>query len=912
MKHMAPPNLVFMGVCGCGKSTVAELYARHTDAALIEADFFHPPENIAKMSAGTPLTDADRAGWLAALATRIADGKARGEALVVTCSALKKAYRDRLRAGDPELLFVFLDGGQELLQARLDGRKGHFMPSSLLGSQLATLERPDPDTENCLQVSISLTPDEICATVAGAARPQGLTMTQGLTASPPPQASPPAHLIEPARATDVVSPPFQLIDLPDALLCSILTSTTSLSAAAAATAACRAIRSLGLSGMLWRALIFERWPSFVGATPSEWGLADERSLFEALERYIGPLAVQDSGRWVLVSDFPWCGLMHLRLCSERSAAGRRPRGLEAVGIRLALRGAGRTATLTLAAEPGPSILISFECRQATAAADDDDPAATAATAADDPAAATAADGTSAWAHLSAPPPPLPSPPPRLCVVPRASVIGRSCSLEFHTDPTDEMSVDHRAKSAQPPYCPYEEMVPLGFLASMHEGRSDAVLRFAWLPAPPPPADAAPADTTAAPTTAPLPLAQLDPADHVALIGGQPRWAPQHRHTLWIEWLVDRLEAASRGDMGRLASRRVRALRALRAQSLRSPAASGAAGATAGSRLMERLRVLFGRAYAGVATDFLSRNDLAAAGGSNSASALDETDVTAAEGPVECAIILSRLPSCSQPCPLHPPLHFGEGVNASMLPAPGHPCLACMCSPRRPLFPTGVDASMLPAPGLYASDYGQQYAPRNIEVVAVRVMRLGPSELDTARRMWRERLGERLGEERLGEAARRRLHLSREAPRLGAATLVATKVVGDVHVPAGATTFYVPLEGHSEQRRFGALDEPPCLACMCSPRRPLFPTGEQRRFVEEPILPEWPSAAAGAVPSTSASTLPLEAKPLWKGYGCLATPGFRSSQFSEGRLQVLDEHRFVFSWLGENEHVYHRLPDQWDS
>eukprot|EP00900_Chrysochromulina_parva_P005497 jgi/Chrpa1/14949/Chrysochromulina_OHIO_Genome00022420-RA len=316
---MASPNLVFMGVCGCGKSTVAELYARHTDAVLIEADFFHPPENIAKMSAGTPLTDADRAGWLAALATRIADGKGRGEAMVVTCSALKKAYRDRLRAGDPELLFVFLDGGQELLQARLNARKGHFMPSSLLGSQLATLERPDPTNEICLQV-----------------------------------------------------------------------------------------------------------------------------------------------------------------------------------------------------------------------------------------------------------------------------------------------------------------------------------------------------------------------------------------------------------------------------------------------------------------------------------------------------------------------------------------------------------------------------------VAVRVMRLGPSALDTARRMWR---GERLGEEeRPGEAARRRLHLCREAPRLGAATLVATKVVGDVHVPAGATTFYVPLEGHSEQRR----------------------------FEEEPILPVWPSAASGAVPSTSAGTLPLEAKPLWKGYGCLAAPGFRSSQYSEGRLQVLDAHRFVFSWLGEIEHVYHRLPDQWDS
>lgn len=858
---MASTNLVFMGVCGCGKSTVAELYARHTDAVLIEADFFHPPENIAKMSAGTPLTDADRAGWLAALATRIADGKGRGEAMVVTCSALKKAYRDRLRAGDPELLFVFLDGGQELLQARLDSRKGHFMPSSLLGSQLATLERPDPNNETCIQVSISLTPDMICATVAGAARPQGLTMTQGSTVPPPPQASPPAHLIEPARATDVVSPPLHLIDLPDALLCSILTSSTSLSAAAAATASCKAIRSLALSGMLWRALIFERWPSFVGETPSEWGLADERSLFEALERYIGPLAVQDGGRWALVSDFPWCGLMHLRLCGERSAAGRhagrRPRGLEAVGMRLALRGTGRTATLTLAAEPGPSILINFECRQATAAndEDDDDPAATAATAAADPAAATAADGTSAWVqHLRTPPLLLPSPPPRLSVVPRASVIGRACSLEFLTDPTDEMSVDHRAKSAQPPYCPYEEMVPLGFLASMHEGRSDAVLRFAWLPAPPPPADcrvaadAAPADATAAH----IPLApQLNPADQVALNGGQPRWAPQHRHTLGIEWVFDRLEAASRGDMGRLASRRMRALRALRAQNPTSPAASGAAGAGARNRLMEGLRVLFGELHPGVATDLLFRSGLAAAAGSSSASAFDETTV---EGPVECAIILSRLPTCSQSCPLHPPLNFGEGI----------------------------DASMLPAPGLYASDYGQQYAPRNIEVVAVRVMRLGPSALDTARRMWR---GERLGEEeRPGEAARRRLHLSREAPRLGAATLVATKVVGDVHVPAGATTFYVPLEGHSEQRR----------------------------FEEEPILPVWPSAASGAVPSTSAGTLPLEAKPLWKGYGCLAAPGFRSSQYSEGRLQVLDAHRFVFSWLGEIEHVYHRLPDQWDS
>jgi gluconokinase len=167
---MAHPNLVFMGVSGCGKSTVAEMYAQRTGATLIEADVFHPPANIAKMSSGIPLTDEDRAGWLAAMADRLAKGKARGEAMVVTCSALKKAYRDRLRQGDPDLFFVFLDGSQELLQARLDARKGHFMPPGLLGSQLATLERPNLATERCLHVSISLSPEQICATVAVAMR----------------------------------------------------------------------------------------------------------------------------------------------------------------------------------------------------------------------------------------------------------------------------------------------------------------------------------------------------------------------------------------------------------------------------------------------------------------------------------------------------------------------------------------------------------------------------------------------------------------------------------------------------------------------------------------------------------------------------------------------------------------------
>jgi carbohydrate kinase (thermoresistant glucokinase family) len=104
------------------------------------------------------------------MADRLAEGKARGEAMVLTCSALKLAYRDRLRAGDPDLFFVFLDGSRELLQARMDARKGHFMPPGLLGSQLATLERPNLASEKCLHVSISLTPEQICATVAVAMR----------------------------------------------------------------------------------------------------------------------------------------------------------------------------------------------------------------------------------------------------------------------------------------------------------------------------------------------------------------------------------------------------------------------------------------------------------------------------------------------------------------------------------------------------------------------------------------------------------------------------------------------------------------------------------------------------------------------------------------------------------------------
>lgn len=163
---MAHPNVVFMGVCGCGKSTVARRYAAGAGYVVVEADDFHPPANVAKMRSGQPLTDEDRAGWLAALAARISEGRARGETMVLTCSALKRAYRDRLRQADPDLFFVHLAGTRELLARRLGERQGHFMPASLLDSQLAALEAPQAPFERCLTVDIAAAPEVLCATVA--------------------------------------------------------------------------------------------------------------------------------------------------------------------------------------------------------------------------------------------------------------------------------------------------------------------------------------------------------------------------------------------------------------------------------------------------------------------------------------------------------------------------------------------------------------------------------------------------------------------------------------------------------------------------------------------------------------------------------------------------------------------------
>ncbi|AEW93262.1 MULTISPECIES: gluconokinase [Streptomycetaceae] len=137
------PVVVVMGVSGSGKSTVGGLLAERLGVPYAEADDFHPPANIAKMSAGHPLDDADRAPWLNSIAEWIA--RHNGDGGVVTCSALKRRYRDRLREAAPGLFFLHLDGSAELIAARLQARMEHFMPPELLRSQLDALEPLEPD-----------------------------------------------------------------------------------------------------------------------------------------------------------------------------------------------------------------------------------------------------------------------------------------------------------------------------------------------------------------------------------------------------------------------------------------------------------------------------------------------------------------------------------------------------------------------------------------------------------------------------------------------------------------------------------------------------------------------------------------------------------------------------------------------
>jgi gluconokinase len=148
-----PCALVVMGVSGSGKSTIADRLAARLGWRYEDGDRFHPPANVAKMSAGQPLTDEDRWPWLQAIADEIDRLSAARQRAVVACSALKRAYRDILVHGRDDIRIVFLNGTQELIADRLAARKGHFMPPGLLASQFRTLEPPQPG-ERPITVSI--------------------------------------------------------------------------------------------------------------------------------------------------------------------------------------------------------------------------------------------------------------------------------------------------------------------------------------------------------------------------------------------------------------------------------------------------------------------------------------------------------------------------------------------------------------------------------------------------------------------------------------------------------------------------------------------------------------------------------------------------------------------------------------
>src|SRR5450432_3815970 len=148
-----PCALVVMGVSGSGKSTIGHKLAERLNWRFEDGDKFHPASNVAKMSAGHPLTDEDRWPWLRAIAGEIDRVCAAGEHVVIACSALKRAYRDILVHGRNDVRIVYLNGTQELIASRLAQRKGHFMPSGLLTSQFKTLEPPD-QSEHPVMVSI--------------------------------------------------------------------------------------------------------------------------------------------------------------------------------------------------------------------------------------------------------------------------------------------------------------------------------------------------------------------------------------------------------------------------------------------------------------------------------------------------------------------------------------------------------------------------------------------------------------------------------------------------------------------------------------------------------------------------------------------------------------------------------------
>jgi len=162
-----PVVLVLMGVSGCGKTTIAGLLADRLHWPCEEGDALHPAANVAKMAAGHPLDDDDRAPWLARVADWVDARLGAGECGVITCSSLKGSYRALINRRGAGVEFVYLHGSRELIASRLQGRQGHFMPSSLLLSQFATLEEPAAD-EPAIRIEIGAAPEVIASDIVDA------------------------------------------------------------------------------------------------------------------------------------------------------------------------------------------------------------------------------------------------------------------------------------------------------------------------------------------------------------------------------------------------------------------------------------------------------------------------------------------------------------------------------------------------------------------------------------------------------------------------------------------------------------------------------------------------------------------------------------------------------------------------
>jgi gluconokinase len=164
MTSMDPGVIVVMGVAGSGKSTIAAELARRLGWRFAEGDAFHPPTNVEKMRTGVALTDADRWPWLDAIAAWIDETRQAGERCVVACSALKRAYRERIAGSRGDVRFVYLQGAYDTVARRMASRTGHYMPLALLRSQYQTLEEPGTD-ENPIVLSIERPPAELASRI---------------------------------------------------------------------------------------------------------------------------------------------------------------------------------------------------------------------------------------------------------------------------------------------------------------------------------------------------------------------------------------------------------------------------------------------------------------------------------------------------------------------------------------------------------------------------------------------------------------------------------------------------------------------------------------------------------------------------------------------------------------------------